>query len=189
MPEFGCLPIDSPHETPNHRPRRLLDLRKSEIRDLGRPFGSDEDVRRLAIAMNDRGLVFMEILQSMSNVKHNAQLYERSTARIGRNADRTYNFVKRWRRHVSNVVKEVAIGAELADDHDRRFLRVLGDTNSKLEGNHEQRGKYTISVNAYKSNNVWMCEFGEEFELLDVHCRRVNSISNTNAEAVSLGLS
>lgn len=53
MPQLGCLPVDSTHQAAYHRPCRLLDFGETKVRDLGNTLTRDQDVRRLAVPMND----------------------------------------------------------------------------------------------------------------------------------------
>ena len=57
MPELGSLPIDGPNETLDHRPSGLLDFGQSKVGNLGGDFAGDENVRRLAIPVDDGWLV------------------------------------------------------------------------------------------------------------------------------------
>lgn len=53
MPQLRSLPINSPNQASNHRPRRLLDLRKPKVGDLRLPLRCDEDVGGLAVPVDD----------------------------------------------------------------------------------------------------------------------------------------
>ena len=74
MPELRRLPVNSPDETANHGTRRLLDLGQAEVRDLRRPVPGDEDIRGLAVAMNDGGLAQVQVLQAFGDTEHDAKL-------------------------------------------------------------------------------------------------------------------
>lgn len=78
MPQLWRLPVHRADHTPNHRPRRLLHLGETEVRDLGDTLRGDKDVRRLAIAVDDGRLAQVEILEAASNVQHDAELYATS---------------------------------------------------------------------------------------------------------------
>ena len=62
VPELRGLPVNRPDQTADHRPSRLLDLSQPKVCDLGNPLRCDENVRRLAISMNDRGFSSVQIL-------------------------------------------------------------------------------------------------------------------------------
>lgn len=55
VPELGRLPVDSPNQAADHRTSRLLDFRETKVGDLRHAFGCDEDVRGLAIAVDNGG--------------------------------------------------------------------------------------------------------------------------------------
>ena len=68
MPELGSLPIDRTNHAPDHRTCGLLYLCQAEVGDLRHTLGGDEDVRRLAVTVNDRWFACMEILQTAGDV-------------------------------------------------------------------------------------------------------------------------
>ena len=59
VPQLGRLPIDSTDETANHGARALLHFGQTKVGDLGYAFRSDENVRGLAVTMDDGGLALM----------------------------------------------------------------------------------------------------------------------------------
>ena len=70
MPELWRLPVDGSNETANHRPGRLLHFCETEVCDLRNAFGGDEDIGRLAVPMNDRGLPGVQVLQAACDIEH-----------------------------------------------------------------------------------------------------------------------
>lgn len=46
----------------------------------------------------------------------------------------TYDAIERRRGHVPDIIKEVTVGTQLADDHDRRHARVFRYADTKLSG-------------------------------------------------------
>ncbi len=74
MPQLRSLPINSPNQAPNHRPRRLLDLREPKIGNLRLALRCDEDVGGLAVPVDDGGLAHVQVLEAAGDVEHDAEL-------------------------------------------------------------------------------------------------------------------
>lgn len=74
MPQLRRLPVDGTNQATDHGPRRLLHLSQTKVCNFGSPARGDEDVGGLAIAMDDRWLAKMQILQTACNVKHDIEL-------------------------------------------------------------------------------------------------------------------
>ena len=74
VPKLRRLPVHGAHQAADHRTRRLLDLRETKVCDLCDALGCDEDVRRFAIAVDDRRLPQVEILEATRDVEHDAEL-------------------------------------------------------------------------------------------------------------------
>ena len=64
-----------------------------------------------------------------------------------------------------NVVKQVTILAQLADEHARHFGRVFWDADAALESGQ----RVLLHQMTYEADNVWMAEIGKELELANVH--------------------
>lgn len=58
----------------------------------------------------------------------------------------TYDTVKSRRIDVADVVEQIAVGTELAHDHDRSVPRVLGYTDTKLLDTSERRCSLQITA-------------------------------------------
>lgn len=70
---------------------------------------------------------------------------------------RTYHFVQRRWIDIADVVEQVSIGTQLADDHDGRIARVLRYADAKLQTmiriKDEDHERCT-----YESNDIGMIE-------------------------------
>lgn len=75
LPQLWCLPVHCANETSNHRSRGLFDFGQPEVGDFSRALRSDEDIRRLAVPMNDGGLAFVEVMKTTCDVQHYGQLH------------------------------------------------------------------------------------------------------------------
>ena len=82
--------------------------------------------------MDDRRFAGVKILETTSDVKHHMELDTGLAGLSGLRID-TYDFAKRRCVDVADVVKQIAIGTQLANDHHRGLLRVLRNANTKLE--------------------------------------------------------
>lgn len=67
--------------------------------------------------------------RAISNIMQSCSLL----AKTALNQRSTYDSVECWWVDISDVVEEVAIGTEFADDHDRSFLRVGRNAHTKLQ--------------------------------------------------------
>lgn len=136
VPELGCLPVDGSDQALHHGPRGLLDLCQPKVGDLGRNFTGDEDVRGLAVTMDNRRLVeVVKVIQPTSDVQHEVQLDARAGSGGAGNQRRGLNYQfpqSRWFL-VADVVEQVAVCAQLANHHDRRRLGVFRDADTELQ--------------------------------------------------------
>lgn len=73
-PEFRCLPVHGTNEALDHRTGRLLNLCEAKVGNLRCASGSDKDVGRFAVTMDDGRVPGMKVLETASNVQHHAQL-------------------------------------------------------------------------------------------------------------------
>lgn len=72
----------------------------------------------------------------------------------------TYNFVQgRW-ADIPHVVKQIAIRAELTDDHNRCIPRIFRNANPELIIDGIEHGHTTQKLRrgTHESNDVWMVE-------------------------------
>lgn len=53
LAELRCLPVDRADQAVHHRPCKPLNLGEAKIREFRPPLGADEDIGRLAVAMNN----------------------------------------------------------------------------------------------------------------------------------------
>ena len=81
----------------------------------------------------------MQVLEPSRDVQHDAQLLcDPDWLHVDdqpRETDKcTYDAIERRRWHVPDIIKEVTVGAQLADDHNRRHARVFRYADTKLSG-------------------------------------------------------
>lgn len=74
MPQLRRLPVDSADQATDHRPRRLLHFGQAEVCNFGSATRSNEDVRRLAVPMNDRRLSHVKVFEPTCNIQRYTQL-------------------------------------------------------------------------------------------------------------------
>jgi hypothetical protein len=101
-PQLGRLPVNRPDETPDHAlHRRLDDPCESKVANLGDALSGDEDVGALDIAVNDSRDPRVKVVDPFGDAEHDLEHGEE-----GRVVNST------------DVVEQVAVRAELGDDHD-----------------------------------------------------------------------
>ena len=137
-PQLWRLVVDRSHERANHAPRTRLDPRESKVVDLGDTLGGDEDVGALDVPVDDARLPRVKVVHASCDSEHH--LDHRQPRRVSDAAD---------------VVEQVAVGAELGDDHN-------GDG-----------GGFLRDRDADEVNDVGVAKVAEEAELFDVHLGEV----------------
>lgn len=113
---------------------------ETKVVELSDSLSGDENVGRLDIAVDDDRFVGVEVLETARDAEHDLKHREE-----GRVRDRT------------KVVEEVAVGAQLGDDHDGDGRGLLGNGD------------------ADEVNDVGVAKVAKEAELFDVHVREVSS--------------
>lgn len=119
----------------------------------------------------------------MSNIMQSCSL----SAKTALNQRSTYNSIKCWWVDISDVVKEVAIGTEFADDHDRSVLRVGRNAHTKLWKQHENQQRMDVKKGTYEADNVGVIKITQQLEFLNVHCgcKVINGHAEKKAKALT----
>jgi hypothetical protein len=121
---------------------RGLALKEERSQIVGVKFERASRGNGTHISMNDGRFSKMKVLKSLGDVEHEFELEEecreeevswsaRGVSERMKARSRTHDDLETGSRHVSDVVEEIAVLAELADHHDGDSL-VLGNADSEL---------------------------------------------------------
>lgn len=75
--------------------------------------------------------------------------------------------MKGGRVYIPDVVEQVAIRAQLADNHDRNLLGVFRYAHANLKASQHRR--VFLRRRTYEADDSGMIEAAEKFQLLDIH--------------------
>lgn len=144
MPKLRSLPVDRTDQTSDHRASAMLDSCETEVANLGLTRSVNQDVRGFAlpvvsmldlresthVTMDDRRLSSVKVLEPACDIQHQTEhRFKRRTRDIALLSDQ---LPSSFSPRAYNIVEQVTVLAQLADEHTRDLRIVLGYANTPL---------------------------------------------------------